>query len=308
MSGTPLDRVLVRAMPAVPRAIVRPLSRRYIAGPGLDDALETIHALGRAGRSATVDVLGEQLTTRAQVDDLVAEYRRALDAFGREGADATLSVKMTGLGLALDRDLCAENVRSLVAAARERSLRVELDMEDSTTTTATLDVYRSLREQGFDNVVIALQAYMRRTLDDVRSLAALTPSVRLVKGIWVEPAAIAYADHDTVRANYARLLDELLGGGAFVAIASHDEWLHWRALELIDRHGVGRDAYEFQMLLGVREQLGDALVADGHGVRIYVPYGAEWHAYSLRRFQENPQLAHHVAGDLLGRARRRVLR
>ncbi len=308
MPGSPLDRVLVRAMPAVPKAIVRPLSRRYIAGPGLADALETIRTLGRSGRSATVDVLGEQLTTRAQIDDLVAEYRRALDAFAREGADATLSVKMTGLGLALDRDLCAENVRSLVAAARERSLRVELDMEDSTTTTATLDVYRLLREQGFDNVVIALQAYMRRTLDDVRSLVPLTPSVRLVKGIWVEPASIVYADYDTVRANYVRLLDELLAGGAFVAIASHDEWLHWRALELIDRHGVGRDAYEFQMLLGVREHLGDALVADGHGVRIYVPYGADWHAYSLRRFQENPQLAHHVAGDLLGRARRRVLR
>jgi proline dehydrogenase len=306
MAGTTFDRALVRAMPVVPRAVVRPLSRRYIAGPGLDDALETIRALAGAGRSATVDVLGEQLTTRAQVEALMDEYRRALDAFARDRVDATLSVKMTALGLSLDPDLCAENARTLVAAAHERSLAVELDMEDSTTTTATIDVYRALREQGFDNVVMALQAYLRRTLADVRALAPLTPRVRLVKGIWIEPASVAYTDYETIRANYARLLDELFGMGAFVAIASHDEWIHWRALELIDRHGAGADAYEFQMLLGVREHLGDALVADGHGVRVYVPYGADWHAYSVRRFQENPRLARHVAADLLDRARRRV--
>jgi proline dehydrogenase len=306
MAPTTFDRALVRAMPVVPKAVVRPLSRRYIAGPDLGAALDTIRALGRAGRSATVDVLGEQLTTRSQVDALMGEYRRALDAFADHRVDATLSVKMTGLGLAVDPDVCAENVRSLVAAARERSLAVELDMEDSTTTTATLDVYRSLRREGFDNVVIALQAYLRRTLDDVRALSPLAPRVRLVKGIWIEPASVAYTDYDTIRANYARLLDELCGSGSFVAIASHDEWLHWRALELIDRHGLGRERYEFQMLLGVREHLGDALVAHGHAVRVYVPYGADWHAYSIRRFQENPRLARHVAADLLRRARRRV--
>lgn len=306
MAPTTVDRALAKAMPVVPKAVVRPLSRRYIAGPELADALDTIRALARAGRSATVDVLGEQLTTRAQVDALVDEYRRALDAFADGRVDATLSVKMTGLGLALDPDLCAENVRSLVAAAGERSLVVELDMEDSTTTTATIDVYRSLRREGFDNVVIALQAYLRRTLGDVRALAPLAPRVRLVKGIWVEPATVAYTDHDTIRANYARLLDELWGSGSFVAIASHDEWLHWRALDLIDRHGLAPDAYEFQMLLGVREHLGDALVAGGHRVRVYVPYGADWHAYSVRRFQENPRLAGHVVADLLSRARRRV--
>jgi proline dehydrogenase len=306
MAGSALDRALVRAMPAVPRAVVQPLSRRYIAGPELADALGTIRALGRAGRSATVDVLGEQLTTRAQVGALMDEYRRALDAFADHRVDATLSVKMTGLGLSLDLDLCAGNVRTLVAAARERSLLVELDMEDSGTTAATIDVYRSLRQGGFDNVVIALQAYLRRTLDDVRALAPLGAKVRLVKGIWIEPASVAYTDYETIRANYARLLDELLGEGAFVAIASHDEWIHWRALELIDRHGLAPDAYEFQMLLGVREHLGDALVADGHRVRVYVPYGADWHAYSVRRFQENPRLARYVAADLVGRARRRV--
>jgi proline dehydrogenase len=305
MAGTLLDRALVWAMPAVPKAVVQPLSRRYIAGPELSDAIETIRSLGERGRSATVDVLGEQLTTRSQIEALAGEYRRALDAFAREQLDATLSVKMTGLGLALDPALCTENVRNLVAAARDHSLTVELDMEDSTTTTATVDLYRSLREGGFDNVVVALQAYLRRTLEDVRSLAPLKPRVRLVKGIWIEPISVAYTDYETIRGNYARLLDELLGSGGFVAIASHDEWIHWRALELIDRRGLKPDAYEFQMLLGVREHLGDSLVRDGHGVRVYVPYGVDWHAYSVRRFQENPQLAHHVFADVLGRARRR---
>ena len=156
--------------------------------------------------------------------------------------------------------------------------------------------------------MIALQAYLRRTLDDVRALLPLAPRVRLVKGIWQEPAAVAYTDYETIRGNYARLLEELLGGGAFVAIASHDEWIHWRALELIDREGLARDAYEFQMLLGVRPHLGDALLGDGHTVRVYVPYGADWYEYSVRRFQENPQLAHHVVTDVLSRARRRVRR
>ena len=306
MAGNMLDRALVLAMPAVPKVLVQPLSRRYIAGPDLADALETIHMLDQAGRSATVDVLGEQLTTRTQIEDLVQEYQRALDAFARERVNATLSVKMTGLGLAVDPKLCAANVRALVAAARDTSLTVELDMEDSDTTTATIDLYRSLRDEGFDNLVIALQAYLRRTLSDVRALAPLAPRVRLVKGIWIEPATVAYADYETIRANYVRLLEELLGSGAFVAIASHDEWIHWRALESIDRHGLDQDAYEFQMLLGVRAHLGDALVRDGHPVRVYVPYGVDWHAYSVRRFQENPQLAHHVMADMLDRARRRI--
>jgi proline dehydrogenase len=154
-------------------------------------------------------------------------------------------------------------------------------------------------------VVLALQAYLRRTRDDVRELLPLTPKVRLVKGIWIEPAVVAYSDYDAIRESYVGLLDELLGGGAFVAIASHDEWIPWQALDLIDRHERGADAYEFQMLLGVRAHLGDALVARGHHVRVYVPYGEDWYAYSVRRFKENPRLARHVAADIVSRARRR---
>ena len=305
MPSSILDRVLVRAIPVVPKAIVRPLSRRYIAGPSLDDALRAIRDLEASGRAATVDVLGEQLTSRKQIASLVSEYRRGLDAFARDGLDATLSLKMTALGLKLDPALCAENVRAIADDARSRSLAVELDMEDSTTTAATLDIYRSLREDGYDNVVIAIQAYLRRSRDDVRALLPLTPRVRLVKGIWIEPPAVAYSDYDTIRGSYVRLLDELLAGGAFVAVASHDEWIHWQAIDAIDRHGCGSDGYEFQMLLGVREHLGDALIERGSRVRVYVPYGEDWHAYSVRRFKENPRLARYVAADIAARARGR---
>jgi proline dehydrogenase len=303
---TVVSRILAGAVPVAPKGLVRPFAMRYIAGPGLEDAMATIRRLADTGRTATVDVLGEQLSGRDQIEALAEEYRRALDAFADAGLDATLSVKMTGLGLAVDESLCAANVRSLVAAAGERSLTIELDMEDSTTTTATIELYRSLRAEGLDNVVIALQAYLRRSLDDLRSLLGLEPRVRLVKGIWIERPELVYGDYDVVRGNYLRLLEELLAAGGFAAIASHDEWIHWRALELIDRLGVASDRYEFQMLLGVREPLGDALVEGGHRLRVYVPYGSHWHEYSVRRFKENPQLAQHVAADVVDRARRRV--
>jgi proline dehydrogenase len=289
-----------------PKALVRPFAMRYVAGVDLEDALAAIRRLAAVGCTATVDVLGEQLSDHRQVEALADEYRRALDAFAAADLDATLSVKMTGLGLALGEEVCASNVRSLVAAAKERALMIEIDMEDSRTTAATIALYRALRAEGFDNVVIALQAYLRRSLDDVRSLLVLQPRVRLVKGIWIEPPELIYADYDVVRGNYLKLLEELLAAGGFAAIASHDEWIHWRALELVDRLGIASDRYEFQMLLGVREQLGAALVEEGHRLRIYVPYGRHWHEYSVRRFTENPQLAQHVAGDVVSRARRKV--
>ena len=164
-------------------------------------------------------------------------------------------------------------------------------MEDSSTTTDTLRLYRELREDGFDNVGVVLQARLRRTVDDIRSLADLSPNVRICKGIYIEPAAVAFTDYDAIRASFVRALDELLQRDAYVAIATHDEWLIGQALA----HVRGHDAYEFQMLLGVRERRASELVADGHALRIYVPYGKQWYEYSLRRLQENPAMAGTIA-------------
>jgi proline dehydrogenase len=174
-------------------------------------------------------------------------------------------------------------------------------MEDSSTTSDTLAIYRELRAQGHENVGIVLQARLRRTLDDIRDLAELRPSVRVCKGIYVEPPEIAYQEDQEVRENFVRAVDELLAADSYVAVATHDEWVIDEAQRCFQKHRRGRSEYEFQMLLGVREHLGDALVREGHRVRIYVPFGRRWYEYSLRRLQENPTIAGYVAMDTLNR-------
>ena len=174
-------------------------------------------------------------------------------------------------------------------------------MEDSSTTDDTLRLYRELREEGHVNLGVVLQAMLRRTLTDIDALADLKPSVRLCKGIYVEPPEIAYQDYEAVRAAFVRALESLLAAGCYVGIATHDDWLLREGRRLVVEHGLGRDEYEFQMLLGVRAELGDELVVEGHRLRIYVPFGRHWYAYSLRRLQENPKIAGYIAADTLGR-------
>jgi proline dehydrogenase len=174
-------------------------------------------------------------------------------------------------------------------------------MEDSSTTDDTLRLYRELREEGHDNIGVVLQAMLRRTLSDVVALADLKPSVRLCKGIYLEPPELAYQDYEAVRASYVRALEALLDAGCYVGIATHDEWLLGEGRRLVAEHGLGRDDYEFQMLLGVRADRGDALVLEGHRLRIYVPFGRHWYEYSLRRLQENPRIAGYIATDTVGR-------
>jgi proline dehydrogenase len=298
---TLLDRALVQVLPAVPRTVVRRLSSRYIAGPSLDDAVRVVRELNERGRMATIDVLGEEVTTREETLQLVEEYRRVFDAIREEGLDSNVSVKPTGLGLKIDRDLCRENIAEIVRCAAERSSFVRIDMEDATTTSDTLAVYRELRGGGHDRVGVVLQARLRRTLEDVPALADLGPNVRLCKGIYLEPPDIAYEDFDEIRASFVAALRALLDSGAYVAVATHDAWLVERALELVEEQGLGPEEYEFQMLLGVREELGDRLVRDGHRLRIYVPYGRRWYEYSMRRLQENPRIATYIALDTVNR-------
>ena len=296
-----VDRALVRMLPAVPRPVVKQLSARYIAGPGLDDALRVVSALNDRGRMATIDVLGEEVTTAEEAHELAAEYVRVFAAIEELGLDANVSVKPTGLGLNVDRGLCHDAIAGLVRVAAAQASFVRIDMEDASTTEDTLAVYRELRAEGLDRVGVVLQARLRRTLDDVASLAELGPNVRLCKGIYLEPPDIAFEDFEEIRANFVAVLEALLDAGAYVAIATHDDRLVDRALELVERYGLARDEYEFQMLLGVREPLGDRLVREGHRLRIYVPYGRRWYEYSMRRLQENPRIATYVARDTLGR-------
>jgi proline dehydrogenase len=279
--------------------VVQRLSARYIAGPTLDDARRTVAGLNAEGKMATVDVLGEEITRPADAEAIATAYHAALDAIAGDHLDANISVKLTALGLQIDLDLCRSLLATVAADAAARRIFVRIDMEDSSCTDDTLRLYRELREARRDNVGIVLQSCLRRTLADVDALADLRPSVRLCKGIYVEPHSIAYGGRDQIRENFVRVLDALLEAGCYVAVATHDEWLLERVLERLE--GMSRDGYELQMLLGVRERRATELVADGHRLRVYVPYGEKWYEYSLRRLQENPALAGMLAKAAVGR-------
>ena len=279
--------------------MVQRLSSRYIAGPTLDDALRVVRKLNAKGKLATIDVLGEEITSPDEARAIAGQYLDVLARVDAEGLDANVSVKLTGLGLELDLDLCRENLEAVVGDAAARGNFVRIDMEDSSTTDRTLELYRELREAGRSNTGVVLQAYMRRTLDDLDGL----DNVRLCKGIYVEPVEIAYKEFEAVRANYVRCLERIVAEGIYVGIATHDEYLLEEALRVV--RDVPRDRYEFQMLLGVRPDRADELVADGHRLRVYVPYGTQWYEYSMRRLQENPKIAGYIAADTVGRVLKR---
>ena len=286
-------------LPAVPRPVVRRLSAPYIAGPTLGDARATVAGLNAEGKQATVDVLGEEITRPAEAEAITQAYLDVLEAIETDGLDSSISVKLTGLGLKLDRALCRENLDAVVADAAARGTFVRIDMEDSSCTDETLALFRELRESGRDNVGVVLQAALRRTVADVAALSDLRPSVRLCKGIYVEPATIAFQDFDAVRASFLAALEALLEAECYVGVATHDEWLIGQSLERLA--GLGRAEYELQMLLGVREARGTELVAAGHRLRVYVPFGQRWYEYSLRRLQENPKIAGYIASGTLAR-------
>ena len=288
-------------LPAVPKPVVHLLAQRYIAGPTLEDACREVEEANRHGRLATIDVLGEEINRDEEARAIAQAYRDVFETIERRELDSNVSVKLTGLGLKLDYELCRENLEAVVREAACRDNFVRIDMEDSSTTDDTLQLYREMREAGHENLGIVLQAYLRRTIDDIRSLADLQPSVRICKGIYVEPPELAYQGHEEVRTNFLRALEGLLDAGCYVGIATHDDWLVSEGRRIVARRGLGRDEYEFQMLLGVAEPLGDQLVREGHRLRIYVPFGEHWYAYSLRRLQENPKIAGYIAADTLGR-------
>ena len=293
------DRAIASVLPAVPRSVVRRVSAPYIAGPTLDDARRKVASLNAEGKCATIDVLGEEIHTAAEAQAIAAAYGDVFAAIGTDGLDANVSVKLTGLGLKFDLGLCRSLLEGLVRDAAERGSFVRIDMEDATCVDDTLALYRSLRDAGLDNLGIVLQSYLKRTHTDIAELRDLRPSARLCKGIYVEPAAIAFQDSEVIRRSFVSCLEALVEGGSRVAIATHDEHLLGESLQRVA--ALPKEAYEFQMLLGVREARASELVAQGHGLRVYVPFGQRWYEYSLRRLQENPQMAGVIAKATLGR-------
>jgi proline dehydrogenase len=292
------NRVLVTGLPAVPKPIVGRVASRYVAGETLDDAIQVVRSLNQQGAMATVDLLGEEVKERDKATAAVEEYLRLFAAIDRERVDSNVSIKLTLLGLKIDEGFCCDNVARIAETARRFGNFVRIDMEDHTCTDATLRIYRELHAR-YGNLGCVLQAYMRRTLRDIDELPDQGASVRLCKGIYVEPRRIAWKGYETVRANFVQALEKLIVRGVYPAIATHDEYLVCAAVALIDKHGLKRDQYEFQMLLGVDEELRRILIEGGHRLRVYVPYGRDWYPYSIRRLRENPEVARHVLKALV---------
>jgi proline dehydrogenase len=290
---TLLDRLIAQTLPVVPKSIVRRVANRYIAGETTDDALRVVAGLNARGFRATLDILGEHIHRMDQARRAIEAYMNLLEEIARAKADSTISIKLTQLGMKLDPPACLDMAARLVRRAAELNNFVRIDMEDSSCTTDTLRIYRELR-RDFSNVGVVVQAYLRRTMDDVCALEDLRPNYRLCKGVYVEPREIAYRDMRVINRNYVTLLEKLLRNGSYVGIATHDELMVWEALRIIRELKLPASAYEFQMLLGVDEQLRDLIRGQGHNLRVYIPFGRDWYAYSVRRLRENPKLAGYV--------------
>jgi proline dehydrogenase len=272
---------------AVRSPLTRSVVTRFVAGETLEEGLAAIARLQRAGLHATVDVLGESVTSPELASTAADRYVATLAALSARGLDAHVSIKLTQMGLDIDRDLCRANVWRILEAARAVDGFVRIDMEDHLQTDATLDIWREAHER-YPKTGIVIQSSLRRSAVDVDRISAVGGRVRLCKGAYAEPPGVAYVTKRAVDLNYARLMERLMTAGTYPAIATHDPNLIARAIEIAERHGIGPERFEFQMLYGVRRDLQRALVTRGYTVRIYVPYGQEWYPYFMRRLAERP--------------------
>jgi len=292
------EKLVLAGLPYIPRPIMRRLASRYIAGERLEDAIAKLLDLARRGHPGILDVLGENVATAEEAMGAARIYEEGATALAAEGLDAYVSVKPTHLGLRLSEELCAELYGRLAEHCGALGLDLRVEMEDHTTTDATLRVFERLR-QRHARVGIVLQSRLLRTPADIARLAPGPLWVRLVKGIYLEPAEIAHTEPEPIRVAYVEAARALLERGARVSFATHDEGLGERLLALCRERGVTRERYEFQVLLGVREALWEKWRAAGERVRVYVPFGPEWRAYSTRRLRKNPEIFRHVMRDLV---------
>jgi proline dehydrogenase len=301
MSMSLFNKLVVLGLPITPKPIVKYFSDPYIAGPDLIDAINTSRQFNGEGMSVTIDVLGEEIARLEQADEAANLYIEVVDAIADHSLDATISVKPTHMGLNLDAQAAQANLDRIIAHAKSRNNHVTIDMEDHTVTDQTLTIFRALRARHGECVGTVLQAYLRRSMDDARALAAEKAHLRLCKGIYIEPRRIAWRDYWTVNNNFTRMLQHLLQHGSFVGIATHDERLVWEAIRIIEDLGLSNEQFEFQMLLGVDPLLRKIILDRGYKLRIYVPFGQQWYAYSVRRLKENPNIARNALAALLRR-------
>jgi proline dehydrogenase len=280
----------------------RRVSRRFVAGEKLEEAIQVIRNLNQQNLQVTLDVLGESVTQEAEARAAKDEYLRALDAIAANRVTSHVSVKLTQMGLAVDPDLALDNVRQIVGKAKAIGSFTRIDMEDATRTQATLNIYKTLREE-FDNIGVVIQAYLYRSEADMQALLAMGANVRLCKGAYKEAPTVAFPSKKDVDANYLKLAQVYMDAngnhdGAFLALATHDEKIIDWAKDYVTAHRVANNRFEFQMLYGIRSDLQRELAADGYAMRVYVPYGSHWYPYFMRRLAERPANVVFLASNL----------
>lgn len=276
------------------------MTTRFVAGEDIDEATEAIRERNNVGCTASFDHLNESVTTKAETEEEVCEYARVLARIDSAGIKSNVSIKLTQFGLGIDPELAYQNARKTVADAAQRDNFVRVDMEGSDVTGVTLDIFRRLRaEFDRDTVGIVVQSYLRRTESDVRELLKLPARIRLCKGAYNEAADVAFPDKKDVDDNYIRLMQMLLSSGTYHGIATHDERMIEATVAYTQKEKIGKDAFEFQMLYGVRRDLQEQLARDGYNMRVYVPYGKTWYPYFMRRLAERPANVWFIAKNML---------
>ncbi len=296
-----LNRLIVGLMPFVPRSIIKLFSKRYIAGEVIDDAIRVCSNLKTTGFETTLDILGESVSTSPEAQQARNNYIHLIETIAQYPISRNISLKPTALGLSLDDQLARENIQAVLEIAQAHDCFVRLDMEDSPYTTKTLELYHELH-RNFPRLGVVIQAYFHRSAADVQRVVEADGNLRICKGIYQESASIAFQDREAIRENYLQLVKMMLDGHCYVGIATHDIFLINQLEAYIRDRKIDSAQYEFQALLGVPIESRLAELRDaGHSVRIYVPFGEQWYAYSSRRLRENPDVAGYVLKNLFKR-------
>ncbi len=297
-----INKMLVPAIQILPKGVVKVFANKYIAGDKLSDAVDTVKRLNDKKLMATVDVLGEFISEKNEAIRSKDENVRVLEAIHLNKLDCNLSIKLTMLGLQIDYNFCLDMVKEILEKAKSINCFVRIDMEDSSVTDLTIKIFEDSKKI-FDNVGIVIQAYLRRSQNDILRLSEIGANFRICKGIYIEPEEIAFKDADEIRENYLKILRLALGRKSYCGIATHDEYLIKESVKMVKEMKLKNNEYEFQMLLGVRENLRDGAVEKGHRMRVYVPFGERWYEYSIRRFKENPNIAGQVLKSIFSVAK-----
>jgi proline dehydrogenase len=298
-----LNQLLANSLPYMPKKLIWIFSKRYIAGESIDDGLKACHELNKLGIEVTVDLLGEFISTIEQAEENKNKYIEIIERFTSEGIIGNFSLKPTMFGLLIDKKICFANIEEVVKKAAEKDNFIRIDMEDSQCVDIELEMYRKLQEKYPAHVGLVLQAYLRRTKNDLINMGSthvngIPLNFRLCKGIYVEHKQIAFKEYEEVREHFLDDLNFLLDHNMYVGIATHDKYLVDRAIAMVNEKIIDKSKYEFQMLYGVTPELRSSIVKQGYKMRVYVPFGKDWFGYSTRRLKENPKVASHIVKAL----------